>query len=437
VALYVEGFENGRAFLDTAARVTRFKPVVLLKGGRSEAGRAAARSHTGALASEYGTLRAALRQAGVIELQRSDELFPVAETLARQPAIRAGTGVAVLSDGGGHATLAADTLTAYGVPLARLSRDTERKLRGLLGPNASLANPIDVAGAADREPRVFLATLRLVAGDPAVGGVLMVGLFGGYAIRFAADLAEAELATAREMARAMSLSRKPLVVHSLYAAAPSPPLAALGEAAIPVIGSLEVGCRCIAAAWERGVIEARRPLPRPVPVRPKRAALAQARREQRETLLEPEARALLAHYGVPFAPAEFCRTAEEVAQSAVELGGPVAVKAVSAAISHKTEAGAVILGLQGPEAAVRAFQTVRKSVAAYARKRNLDAGLRGVLVVRMQAPPLHELLVGARRDPDFGPVVTVGAGGVSVEVLGDAALRVLPVRREDVAEMLA
>ncbi|MBW3552279.1 MAG: acetate--CoA ligase family protein [Gemmatimonadetes bacterium] len=451
ILMYVDGFRDGRRFLAAARRVALAKPIVLLKGGRSEAGRATARSHTGAIAGEYRTLQAALRQAGVIEAARSDELLAVAETLAGQPPVPAGTGVAVLADGGGQAVLAADALAAQGAPLATLSAGTQRRLRELLGPAAETANPVDVAGAGDRHPAVFAAALEALAADPAVGGVLKIGLFGGYALRFAASLEPEEVEAAAGMAAAGRRAGKPLVVHSIYAEAGTAPISVLREGGVPVIESVEVACAAVAAAVQRGrflaAAEAAAPTAgaglndRPCapgtdggaigPGSPAAELPRTARREGRSVLLEPEARDLLGRYGVPLAPADLCNTAASVREAARRLGGPVVLKVVSPELSHKSDAGGVALDLPDPESAAAAFEAMVARVAEHLAGAGVDPDIRGVLVSPMLPPPSAELLVGVRRDPTFGPVLTFGAGGTLVELVQDTALRVLPIGRGD------
>lgn len=445
ILVYVEGFRDGRAFLETAARVTPVKPVVLLKGGRSRSGGATARSHTGALAGSYAVLRAGLRQAGVLEVARSDELFPVGWTLARQPSLPEGRGVVVLSDGGGHATLTADLLSEASVPLAELASETRSQLRSLLGPAASVANPVDMAGAPDRDPEAFPRALEVVLADPAAGAALVIGLFGGYAIRFDAALAAAELEAARRMAAAAIAAGKALVVHSLYAGLRSEPLRALTASGIPVIESLDVACRCVAALVRRGELMAQGPWDiRPAVTARETAERAGSRapclesagRERRTALLETEARALVAAYGVPLVDAAFCTDADEVRAAVAAARGPVALKLVSPAIVHKTEAGGVALQVGEPEDAVAAFQRIADGARAYAEAHRLAPEVRGVLVSPMLPTPVAELLVGVRRDPQYGPVLTVGAGGVQTELLADVSLRVLPLGREDARGML-
>ncbi len=446
ILMYVEGFRDGPRFVATASRVSRIKPIVILRGGRRESGQAAARSHTGAIAGGYPVFQAAMRQAGVIEVERSDELLPVGMTLADQPRIPAGTGVAVLADGGGHATLAADALSVLDVPRAELSTETQSRLRSLLGPAASVRNPVDLAGAADTSPEVFSAALEAIVDDPTVGGVLTAGLFGGYAIRFAEELAAPEAAAASTMVEIARRARRPLVVHTLFAAHRTEALERLSAAGIPVVDSLEVGVRCIWAASMSSEIIGDEPSVAPSvssavqdseSALPELSVVATAREEGRTVLTEPETRKIAIGAGVPMVAATWCRSPEEAAQVADDIGGPVAIKAVSATISHKTEAGGVVLDVIGGQAASAAYARVSAAVGAYAASRSLEPDVRGALVSAMLDPPVAQLLIGVRRDPEFGPVVVVGPGGVAVELFGDPAIRVLPVTAREVATMFS
>ncbi|MBR9989156.1 MAG: CoA-binding protein, partial [Gemmatimonadetes bacterium] len=252
ILVHAEGFRDGRSFLAAAARASRIKPVIVLKGGRTGLGGTAARSHTGAVAGSYDVFRSGVRQAGAMEVLRSDELLPVLTTLVQQPPVRSASGIVVLSDGGGQATIAADDLHARNIQLAELSVATGKDLRALLGPAAAVGNPVDLAGAADRDPLVFARALEIIARDPATAGVLVVGLFGGYAIRFAASLLEREIEAAQELSRIARAAGVPLVLHTLYAGTRSEPIRILQREGVPVIESLEIACRCAAAAVERG-----------------------------------------------------------------------------------------------------------------------------------------------------------------------------------------
>ena len=444
ILMHAEGFRDGRAFIDAARRVAPVKPIVLLKGARTAAGGRAARSHTGAIAGSHDVLRAGLCQAGVIEVTRTDELFHVGETLATQPVVPPGKGIAILSDGGGHAALAMDLLHDRGTPMAALSADTSARLRALLGSSAAVENPVDLAGAADRAPLVFARALEILARDSKVGAVLVIGLFGGYAIRFARSLRDAEDDAAAEMADLAHEAGIALVVHSLYAPRRTKPLLTLSAAGVPVVESLDVACSCVMAAVERGALLARLAARTGVLPPPPASAIREfaqgvtdlSRTEQRSALLEPEARSLLEGCGVSFVPAVLCADREAAATAAASIGAPVAVRVISPAAPHKTEAGGVILGVEGGEAAAVAFDRIRHALDRYGLAKGINPDFRGVIVSPMQARPIAELILGVVRDAQFGPVLTVGAGGTAVEILRDVAFRLLPVTREEVREML-
>lgn len=480
VIAHVEGFTDARAFLRAAARVTPRKPVVAIKSGRTAVGARAALSHTGAVAGPYDRLRAGLAQAGVTEVRRTDQLVAVAHALASQPAAAAGSGIAILSDGGGQNTLAVDTIVESGARLATLARDTRDRLRKVLGPAAAVANPVDVAGAADADPGAFERALDVLAPDPAVGIVLVVGLFGGYGIRFSDTLTAPETRAARAMAARMRALGKGMVVHSMYASHESPPLEAFVEAGIPVIESLEAACRATielerrsrrgrASRWNPDELPpgsdpqpgAPRtgsragsippdPQPDPPPATsgigalppepaatpPPHPAIRAARAEGRVTLTELEARALLEAAGLVFPAAEVADSGGAAARAAERLGCPVAVKLLSRRITHKSDAGGVVLDVADGAAAARAFEAIVSNAHAYARAEGLSAEAWSVLVTPMLPTPGAELLIGAYRDPQLGPMLTLGSGGTDVEVLRDVAHRVLPVRPSDIEMMI-
>ena len=472
VIAHVEGFTDARAFLRVAAQVTPRKPVVVIKSGRTTVGARAALSHTGAVAGPYDRLRAGLAQAGVTEVRRTDQLVAVAHALASQPAVPAGGEIAILSDGGGQNTLAVDAITESGARLATLARETRDRLREVLGPAAAVANPVDVAGAADTDPGAFARALDVLAPDPAVGVVLVVGLFGGYGIRFSDRLTAPETEAARAMAARMRALGKAMVVHSMYTTHDSPPLKAFVEAGIPVIESLEAACRAAielerrsrrgrASRWNPDELppasdlqagpartaSATRPpasdpaatLPPPganTPVPPPHPAIRAAREEGRITLTEVEARALLEAAGLAFPAAEVADSGEAAARAAERFACPVAVKLLSRRITHKSDAGGVVLDVAGGGAAARAFEAIVSNAHAYAHAENIPSEAWSVLVTPMLPAPMGEVLVGAYRDPQLGPMLTLGSGGTRVEVLRDVTHRVLPVRPRDVKMMI-
>jgi acetate---CoA ligase (ADP-forming) len=424
VVMYAEGFRDGRAFLAAATQLTPRKPIVLYKAGRTEAARRSALSHTGAIAGRPEVADALLRQAGIEVVERSDELLPVSEALLRQPPVRRGR-VAVLADGGGHATIAADALGRLGLVLAEVSDVTRQRLADLLPAAASTRNPVDVAGGTDRDPSLFAACVECLLADDAVGGVLCVGLLGGYGIRFSGDLAAGEEAAARSMAQQARDAGKPLVVQSAYAHHRPRAHQLLREAGVGVHASVETAVRCLAALARRGTFLASAADRSTLEV-PSRAAAS-----SRRALTEPVGRDLLLRHGLDVGAWELATNAEAAADAAEQLGGAVALKVVAPEVVHKSDVGGVELDVRGGDEARTAYRRIVERV----RAAQPTARLEGVLVTRM-APPGLELLVGATTDPTFGPIVTVGSGGTAVEVLGDAAFRAVPVTRTEVHELL-
>ncbi|MDJ0782859.1 MAG: acetate--CoA ligase family protein [Desulfosarcinaceae bacterium] len=430
ILMYVEGMREGRKFLQQAYKTTIEKPVILLKSGRSSTGKRSAGSHTGALAGMSRVAKSALQRAGVLVIENSDELFPVAESLSSLPAIR-NNAVAILADGGGHATIAADLLTDHGVRMPELSAKTQEKLRELLPPAASVVNPVDVAGGTDADPSLFADCARVILQDPNVGGLLLVGLFGGYGIRFAEQLTLMEEDAAHQMGKMVRKYKKPVVVHSLYASEKPHPLELLRYYNIPVHDSLDVATKCVASLAEYGnYLHSYHAKTNFVfnwghKAHPKGAAIiCQVRAEGRSALLENEAKALLRHHQAPVSADALAQSADEAADLAEAIQGPVAMKIVSPQILHKSDAGGVKLGLSRKADIRKAYNQIVKNAKAYAP----DADIRGVIVAPM-ADAGVEVIIGTKIDDQFGPVIMYGLGGVMVEILKDVSFRVLPISR--------
>lgn len=425
ILVYAEGFRDGQRFLTTARTVGAEVPIVLYKAGRSEVGRQAARSHTGVVAGEYPVARAVLRQAGVEVVDRSDELVPVASALADQPAL-AGSGIAVLADGGGHATIAADALHHHGLHPVDLAPEAQRRLAALLPPAACTRNPVDVAGATDGDPSIFADCLELLLDDPQVHGVLCVGLLGGYGIRFSQDLAAAEERTVVRMAALARDRGKALVVQSAYAYERPRAHDLLRAARVPVLSSVELAARCISALHERG---------RDLRWRAERSGfdgvLERSVGEARRVLTEPEGRRRLEQAGIALRAWDLVQDADAAAIAAARIGSPVALKVVSPDIAHKSDVGGVVLGVDGPDAARAAYRELRERIARSCP----DARVDGVLVSAM-APHGVEVMIGATIDATFGPVLAVAAGGTLVEIHRDVAFRALAVTPREASEML-
>jgi acetate---CoA ligase (ADP-forming) len=431
--VYVEGFKDGRAFLDAAREVTRLKPVVLYKAGRTRQGEHAARSHSGSLAGDYAVAKGALRQAGVTVVERSDELFPAADLLSRmagKPAKR----VAILSEGGGPISQAADALAERGLALPRLDAATEAQLKAIV-PNASqLYNPVDCGGGTDPRAEYIAACSRVILADPNVDALLVVGYFGGYQVRYGESAAAEENEAARAVAGMIKEFGKPIVVQCHYATFETDAIDILRAADVAVLRSIEISAGSLAAVQQYHEWSSRSADPAATAVEPSRAAREiVAGAAGRGSLLETEARALLAEHGVRMPPSALVRGPREVARLDPRLKtGPVALKIVSRDILHKWDAGGVMLDVSGEAAITEGVS----ALIAEVRRRHPAATIDGVLVARMAQRGV-EIILGVTRDAQYGPVLLFGLGGIFVEVMKDVAFRTLPLTRDDAAELLA
>ncbi|MCL7941003.1 acetate--CoA ligase family protein [Halomonas sp. ATCH28] len=432
--LYVEGFRDGRKFLEVARDVTAMKPVVVYKSGSTEQGQKAASSHTGALAGSYAMTVDLLRQSGVSVVQYSDEILPVAEGLGLLQKSR-GKRVAVISDGGGQATIASDRLAEAGLELAELSEATRAKLREVLFPQASTVNPVDVAGSTDTNPSLLATCMEIVAADDNVDSVFLVGMFGGYSTRFAESLLGDEMRGAEAMVDLSNVTEKPLVIYSLYTPIKPPALRRLHEAGLPVYASIEQSVRVLAALGERGQYLAQThdySRETPVDARPELTAMFHQARAEGRDLFEYEAKQLLRDHGVEVPVERVVRDEAELAAAAAALGEtPLAMKVVSKDILHKSDAGGVKLNVVGEAAMHDARRAILDACMAY----DADAEIEGVLVTPMAKKGV-EVIVGVIRDPIFGPVLMFGLGGIFVEILEDVAFRAIPLSRHDARSMV-
>jgi acyl-CoA synthetase (NDP forming) len=432
---YVEGFKNGRQFLDVCREVTQKKPVIIYKSGRTAAGQSAASSHTGALAGSFALTRDLLHQAGATVVEQSDKILSVAEGLSKLP-VAAGGRVAILSDGGGHGTIATDALIEHGLNLAELSDETRRKLAELLRTSASLSNPVDVAGGTDENPARFADCAQALLEDPGVDILMIIGIFGGYAMRFSERLLDVEIDTSRRVAELAGRYGKPLVVQSVYGTLRPQPLEVLKDLGVPLFIWPETAVRCIAelvrySNARRRIASAQEVCQQP-PHENAVAIVSNARDEGRNSLYEYEAKSLLAAYGVSVPPHFLLRCADDVKQVTARLGkAPMAMKIASQDILHKSEAGGVRLKVSGEEALAQNYVAILENARAYNPKARID----GVLVSPMASSGV-EVIVGVVHDPIFGPAVMFGLGGIFVEVLKDVSFRALPVSKVDALEMI-
>lgn len=428
IMLYLEGLNNGRRFLEVAARVARAKPIVAIKGGATLAGSRSTVSHTGSLAGEDRIYDAAFRQAGIIRVQDPEELIEIAHSLSILP-LPKGRRVGLLCDGGGYATLLADAAERHNFSVPVFSMPLQERLAGLMPHRASPRNPVEFAGAADDDPLAFARCAEACLQSHEIDGILFAGTFGGYAKIFSERLEPIEVQTSRTLGALLREHAKPMIMQTYFARDPIPALQILREEGVPVVASLGRGARCLAALVQR-----RDALARPVDWR---ASVPSLRRESeikpgrfREGfLLESEAYEILDAYGIQHPAYRVIHDEWEVESALTALGTPIVMKILSRNIPHKSDLGGVALDLVTPDQARQAFAKV---MAAARHTEGPDAA---VLVAR-QAPRGMEMVVGVVQDPAFGPVMMVGLGGIFVELLQDVAFRVVPVSRTDAEEMV-
>ena len=414
ILLYVESFGNPRRFLEIARRVSRKKPILALKSGRTEAGARAASSHTGALAGTDAAASALLAQAGVVRATTLEELFDAARLLSTQPAA-SGRGVGILTNAGGPAIIAADALAARGLVVPALAESTRKKLRAVLVPEASVANPVDmVAGAKMTD---YDAALPSVLADPSIDAALVV---------LVPTKAASPEELAPTLARAQS-SGKPIAACVL-GECDARARAAIEDARVPLYAFPESAAAAFAIAAEYAKLRAR-----PEEVEMEIASAPSPRTSfVGDRWLDPqEVASLLASFAIPVAASEVVRSPGDAGHAAARIGFPVALKLVSSTITHKTDVGGVALNLATADEVRDAYASLERRIEAQGRRAEME----GALVQRMAARGI-ELFVGMTRDPQFGPLVAFGVGGTYVELFGDVVFRVAPLTVTDADEMI-
>ncbi len=423
ILMYVESFGNPRRFKEIASRITRTKPIIVVKSGSSRVGARAASSHTGALAASDAAVDAMLAQAGVLRAGTVGELFDYAMAFSGRAAPRSRR-TAVLTNAGGPGILAADALEREGIEIPELSPATVRTLEPLFPEYASIRNPLDMIASAT--PAGYKTALTALLSDPAVDSAVAIfvpplGVKQG-------DVTEA-IAEA-----AVTRTDKPVLAVLMGHEGLPQGKAGLYEAKIPAYIFPESAARALAALcrqreWSERTVPVLERLP--VDRAAGRAILDRARAGGAAKLPETEALALLAAYGIATPPAELATSADQAGAIADRIGGPVVLKVVAPAIIHKSDVGGVILNIRGGEAARDGYRRIVEGLAVSAP----DAVITGVLVQGM-APAGRETIVGGSRDPSFGPMLMFGLGGIYVEVWRDVVFRMAPVARSEARDMI-
>ena len=423
ILLYLESFGNPKKFSQIARRVGRKKPIVVVKSGRSAAGARATSSHTGALlAASDVTVDALFRQSGVIRTDTLEELFDAASLLVNQP-LPPGKRVGIITNAGGPAILCADACEARGLEVPVLNEAGQKRLREFLLPGAGVGNPVDMIASAPADH--YRRAIEIVAADPNVDALIVI---------FTPPLVTRAEDVAREIVAAVDQIDKDKPVISVFLSADrAPEELRSGRTRIPSYAFPETAAIALARAARYREWRER---PEPTPARfdalrrdEAAAIVATALARGGGWLTIEEIAELFACYGLPLIEQEIVTTADEAGAVADKIGSAVALKVIAPGVVHKTEAGGVRLGLLGAEQVRAAAHEMAERVAAQ------GSAPTGFLIQRMAERGV-EMLVGVVHDPQFGPVVACGAGGVQVELLRDVSVRLTPLAKEDAAEMI-
>jgi len=407
IAVYAEDFRDGRRFVNAARQATDAgKPVVLLTVGAGEASARQAQSHTGSMVSSSDVVDAACHEAGIVRVHTPAEM---ADVLAQLCAVARPQGprLAILTDGGGHASIAADVAEHAGLTVPHLSAQLAAAAAAFLPTSASTANPIDVAGGGEQDITCFASVAEAVLASGEVDALVVTGYFGGYGV-YSQAISERELATARQLTEIARRLDRAVTVHSMF---PQSAVATeLRSGGIAVYRTIEGAARSLAASITPRTLD-------PLPVIPAPAPPVTATDYA-------SARALLAGAGVPFPAARTVHSRDEVLVAASELSFPLVLKSLG--LLHKSDAGGVILGIATTDELLAAYDDVIARLGPPACSIDEMADLTDGV----------EVIVGVRRDPRFGPVAMVGLGGVYTEVIQDVATALAPVSAMQAERML-
>jgi acetate---CoA ligase (ADP-forming) len=419
---YLEGITDGARFIKVTRDLTKHKPVIAIKSGTTSAGSRAVSSHTGTLAGSERAYEAAFKQSGVIRANSVVHLFDLAIALARQPLPR-NDQIAVITNAGGPGIMASDAIEKAGLRLAPLAQETMAALREALPPAASVLNPVDVLGDAlsDR----YKVALRLVTADPNIGALIVI-----LTPQFMTEIEE----TARTVSEVAAQSQIPVLTCFMGEANTQAGVKILTAHNVP---NYIVPEQAVAAL--KAMVDQRLWQDTPLPtfeafdVDHDRVAkvFQKVRAEGRLQIGDAEARDILEGYRIPIPASKLCATPDEAVAFAEQIGYPVVMKIASPDILHKTDIGGVRLNIQSASEVRDSFDLM-----TFRAQRHMPDALIWGCQVQQQVRGGKEVILGMNRDPQFGPLVMFGLGGIYVEVLKDVAFRVAPFSRAEANQMM-
>lgn len=422
IAMYVEGIQDGRRFVEVARKVSKKKPIVFIKAGKNDAGAKAVSSHTGSLAGSYTAYKAALRQAGVLEVDTIDQLFHLSWALGTQP-LPKGKRVAMTTNAGGAAALAADSLDFNGFRLAQISPEIQTRLRERLNPSAQVSNPVDMLGSVS--PDDYRWSLSNLNDDEGVD--VMLPILVPQALVDTYGVAQAWVEVGKQ-------TNKTFLTCLMGERSTAESEALLNLNGVPVYNYPDLAGPVLRGMWNYKEYLEAEDYHLAVFKSPDEQKTAKAFEAigDRKVIGEYESRQLLDAYQIVNVPGDLAKSAEEAVKIAESIGYPVVLKIVAEGLIHKSDAGGIELNIKNDEEMRVAYERMIARIS----QNEPEAEIIGAMVEKM-APKGVEVIVGMMRDATFGPMIMFGMGGTMVELVKDIQFRVAPLSRPDIQSMVA
>ena len=421
IAAYVEGIRDGQRFINVAKKVSSKKPVVILKAGQSDEGAKAVSSHTGSLAGSHAAYQAAFKQSGVIEAFTTTDLLNIAMTLDwMSPPM--GNRVAIITNSGGPAALASDSMALNGIRLASISPATQEKLKAKLNPSAQTANPVDMLGGANENE--FSYALDLVLSDSGVDMALPILV--PQALVKPEKVAQAIVDSSRKTA-------KPVIVCLMGKESIQEASKILQQNHIPIVDFPELVGVMFGALYKRSRMSDRS-LENPKKSKNDGQEIVKSiffNNLDKSVWAEHDTRPILAAYGIPLVGGGLVNSINDGLKLIKSIGYPVVMKVASEQLLHKSEAGVVRVGIENDQEFSEHYNLLIDHAKGYSPNAKID----GILIEKM-APEGEEVIIGMKRDPGFGPMLMFGMGGVFVELFKDVAFRIAPIDNDEAEQMI-
>lgn len=427
IALHIEGLRDGRKFIEEVRETVKVKPVVVLKGGRTERSAKIISSHTGTIAGVDEIYTAAFRQCGAIQVDSVLEFISVLLAMDQKKTPE-GNRVSIISEGGGDLAVTSDACIKKNLTVPELSLKTQKLLKKILPPHGSVLNPVDLAGW-----ETVVDSSEIILKDKLIDGLIVVGGFGGY-FNINPGQLKREKEIVRRMCGLIAESKKPVMIYSCFAPEKGPTFKILDDCGVPLFLDHYDAVNAMAALvrYSEFKLKMSGRSFESLPIISSKESSFKNGLEADKIVLEPVVKKLLRDYGILSPSEKLAGNKNEAIEAAAEIGYPVCMKVVSKDIIHKSDAGCVKLGLTDSNEAGEAFSEIINN----AKRFNNNADIEGVLVSKMDYEEGVEIIIGGICDPVFGPVIMFGMGGIFVEILKDVSFRICPIDGIDADEMI-